>query len=71
MAKFHYWVSSDFHGFHKNMCYAESEWNDKETNCRKYDSVNKMNRAVMDSINRKVKRKIFSYTAETSLLENH
>ena len=57
MAKFHYWVSSDFHGFHKNMCYAESEWNDKETNCRKYDSVNKMNRAVMDSINRKVKKK--------------
>ena len=30
MAKFHYWVSSDFHGFHKNMCYAESEWNDKK-----------------------------------------
>ena len=45
---------SDLHGFHGNICYGTSTWNDKETNCRRYNTVEEMNDAIVNSINSRV-----------------
>lgn len=50
------YFTSDLHGYHSNICYGTSVWPDKETNCRKYDTVCEMNNAIVDSINSRVKK---------------
>jgi calcineurin-like phosphoesterase family protein len=36
------------------MCYGVSAWDDKELNCRMFDTIDKMNDALVDSINERV-----------------
>jgi calcineurin-like phosphoesterase family protein len=45
---------SDIHALHKNICYSTSTWDNKETNCRKFDSPNQMTDYIIDNINKKV-----------------
>lgn len=50
------WFTSDWHFGHKNICYGTSDWPDKETNCRKFDTLEEMNRAIIDGVNMYVKQ---------------
>jgi len=43
--------SSDWHFGHKNICYGTSSWDDKETNCRKFNTIEEMNYNIIKSIN--------------------
>lgn len=51
--------SSDFHGFHKNICRGTSEWdltkdNEIHQSTRDFKSVEEMNAVILDGINSKV-----------------
>jgi len=48
------YLTSDLHGYHSNICYGTSVWPDKERDCRKYDTVEEMNNAIVNSINGRV-----------------
>ena len=45
------WFTSDTHYSHKNICYGVSEWAGKETSTRKFNSLEEMNNAIVNSIN--------------------
>lgn len=49
------WFSADFHGYHKNICFGTSSWKDKESNCRKFNTIEEMNNEIVKSINSVVK----------------
>jgi calcineurin-like phosphoesterase family protein len=48
------WFSSDLHCLHKNICYGTSVWDDKETNCRRFDNPNQMTDIIIDNFNKLV-----------------
>ena len=43
--------TSDSHTYQKNICFGISSWDEKEKNCRKYDTIEKMNYDIFKSIN--------------------
>lgn len=45
------WFTSDTHYHHKNICYGVSEWKNREASTRIFDTLEKMNHAIVDSIN--------------------
>lgn len=45
------YFSSDFHGYHANICRGTSSWDDKNNNCRDFDTIEEMNQAIIESIN--------------------
>jgi calcineurin-like phosphoesterase family protein len=50
------YFTSDLHGHHTNICYGVSTWKDKETKCRKFDTVEEMNSTIINNINAKVQQ---------------
>lgn len=46
--------SSDWHFGHKNICAGVSSWTNKEINCRNFNTIEDMNRAIVESINNTV-----------------
>lgn len=48
------YVTSDLHGYHKNICYGTSNWDNKALNCRDFTNVYEMNYAIAESINSKL-----------------
>jgi calcineurin-like phosphoesterase family protein len=48
------YFSSDLHAFHKNICLGTSVWDDKETNCRNFNTIEEMNETIVKSINSRV-----------------
>lgn len=50
------WFSSDFHYFHANICYAISQWPDKEKTTRRFNTLHEMNEAIVNNINNCVKQ---------------
>lgn len=42
---------SDIHAWHANLCYGTSKWKDKETRCRKFNTIEEMNYMIIKSIN--------------------
>ena len=51
MAKLYFTSDSHFH--HKNICKGVSSWSDK-SKCRQYDTIEEMNAALIDGINKTV-----------------
>lgn len=49
------WFISDTHFGHSNICYATSAWENKESTTRIFESVEDMNRAIVNAINDHVK----------------
>ena len=49
------WFTSDIHGYHKNITYGESNWENKETGCRRFDTTELMTNHVLSQINKYVK----------------
>lgn len=49
------WFTSDSHYWHKNICYADSTWSDKETSTRLFKSTQEMSKHIVDQINKYVK----------------
>ena len=49
------WFTSDIHGYHKNITYGESTWENKEINCRRFDTVELMTNHILSQINKYVK----------------
>ena len=47
--------TSDTHWGHKNICFGESEWDDKTKSCRKFDTLQEMNETIVRKINSVVK----------------
>ena len=45
------YFSSDFHGYHANICQGTSSWDDKNDSCRDFDTIEEMNNAIITSIN--------------------
>jgi calcineurin-like phosphoesterase family protein len=50
------WFTSDTHYWHKNLTYGESRWENKETNCRRFDTTREMSLHVVSQINKYVKK---------------
>jgi len=48
--------TSDTHYWHKNICFGESVWADKENSTRKFDSVKEMSRHIVSQINKYVEQ---------------
>lgn len=48
------WWTADIHHFHTNICYGESRWDNKEKNCRKFDTTKEMSRHMISQINKYV-----------------
>lgn len=48
------WWTSDIHHYHKNICYGESSWPDRENDCRKFDTTKEMSRHMIEQINKYV-----------------
>lgn len=48
------WVTSDTHHSHKNICKGQSLWEDKG-GCRDFNTIEEMNKAIVDNINAVVK----------------
>lgn len=48
-----YW-SADLHINHVNICYSTSSWANKETSTRRFDSINQMNKTIIENINKEV-----------------
>ena len=46
--------TSDLHGYHKNICAGTSVWDNKEINCRNFNTIEEMNSAIIKSINSRV-----------------
>ncbi|MCF0049235.1 metallophosphoesterase family protein [Dyadobacter sp. LJ53] len=50
-------LTSDTHYGHKNICSGTSEWEPPQNEgCRKFDTMEEMNDAIVDGINRQVKK---------------
>jgi len=47
---------SDPHYYHANMVRAISQWTDKENSTRDFDSIDEMNNAIVNSINKTVRK---------------
>lgn len=45
------WFSSDFHYWHKNIVLGESVWHNRETNCRRFNTVQEMSRHLVQQFN--------------------
>jgi len=43
--------SSDIHGYHKNITYGTSNWDNKETSTRRFDNPVKMTDVIINNIN--------------------
>ena len=43
--------TSDLHGFHRNICFGTSVWDNKEINCRHFNTIEEMNNVIIKSIN--------------------
>ena len=43
--------SSDYHAFHRNICAGTSVWENKNINCRDFNTIEEMNNAIIKSIN--------------------
>lgn len=50
------WFSSDFHYGHTNICYGVSQWKNKEESTRRFNTLEEMNNAIVDSINKYVQQ---------------
>lgn len=50
------WFTADTHYEHVNITYGESNWDDKETNCRKFDTTKEMSQHIVKQINKYVKK---------------
>lgn len=50
------YVTSDLHGYHKNICYGTSDWDDKLLNCRDFPDFHAMNYAIAESINNELSK---------------
>lgn len=50
------WFTSDTHYAHSNICYSTSKWPDKENSTRKFDSIEQMNRTIVENINKYVQQ---------------
>lgn len=48
------WITSDSHYHHKNICKGQSLWEDKG-GCRDFNTIEAMNKAIVDNINAVVK----------------
>lgn len=48
------WFTSDTHYWHKNITFGESVWDNKEKNCRKFDTTPEMSRHMVTQINKYV-----------------
>lgn len=48
------WFTSDTHYWHKNMTYGVSVWQNKEENCRMFDTTKEMSDHIVDQINKYV-----------------
>lgn len=45
------YFTSDCHWNHANICSATSSWENKEINCRNFNSLDEMNDTIIKSIN--------------------
>jgi calcineurin-like phosphoesterase family protein len=45
------YFTSDLHAFHRNICAGTSTWDNKDTNCRDFNTIEEMNVAIIKSIN--------------------
>lgn len=50
------WFTADTHYYHKNITHGESNWPDKETSCRKFNTTQEMSRHLVSQINKYVKK---------------
>lgn len=48
------WFSADLHYWHKNICKADSVWNNPNENCRDFPSTKEMSRHLVEQINKYV-----------------
>lgn len=48
------WITSDLHGFHKNLCRGSSNWPSKD-GCRDFENEIEMTKVVTDNINEVVR----------------
>lgn len=48
------WFTSDLHYWHKNITYGESLWNDRELNCRMFNTIKDMSSHIVNQINKYV-----------------
>jgi len=51
-----YFISSDFHAFHTNICKGVSSWNNKDNATRDFHTVEEMNEVLLNAINFTVKQ---------------
>lgn len=56
-----YFFSADIHGLHKNICYGTSVWEDKEKNCRKFDTPNEMTDTIINNFNSIIKKEDYLF----------
>lgn len=49
------WFTSDTHHSHKNICIGVSDWDDKEKSCRNFQTLEEMNKLIVNNINKYVK----------------
>lgn len=50
------WFTADTHYGHKNITYGESDWGNKETGCRRFDTTQEMSRHIVEQINKYVQQ---------------
>ena len=50
------YISSDFHGFHKNICRGSTSWSNPELNCREFNDEFEMTDVMIKNINSSVKK---------------
>jgi calcineurin-like phosphoesterase family protein len=48
------WFTSDTHYNHKNICKGVTEWSDADISCRDFQTIEEMNDAIVNSINKYV-----------------
>lgn len=53
-----WWITSDKHLRHKNICRGTSEWEDKSS-CRDFDTLDEMNECIIDNCNSLVREDDF------------
>ena len=50
------WFSADIHYWHKNICLADTVWNNPEQNCRDFPSTKEMSRFLVDQLNKYIQQ---------------
>lgn len=55
------WFTSDTHFGHRNITWGESCWDDRDKNCRKFDTVKEMSQHIVKQINTNVKHNDFLF----------